>query len=717
MQTIVSRSPSRFETSYVRLHLSLQIVMRAALLVGTAFLAMYCNRSFAAVTMNFSHADIAEVARAIGLATSKTIIVDPRVKGQLDLVSERPVSEEEALKTLQSALRMQGFSLLQDHGVLKIVPEADAKLQGVPTYIGNSPHAQGDQVVTQVFQLHRESANNLIPTLRPLISPNNSINANPSNNTLVITDYADNLKRIAAIIAGIESASSPHISVVQLNYADATAVAQEAQKLLDLNGIGNADPTQKVVVAPDVRSNTVVLRASGGARLDEAESLVVKLDTPTKAPGNIHIVSLRNADASDVAKTLRRILGQSSGSDSQSSAANSGNTQSSSGLPSSNGTLPPLPSGADSASSVSAASSSSSSPFGNGNSTQSRASEDRDDKGSGEIVADVSTNSLIITAPEPVFRNLSTVIARLDQRKVQVYIESLIMEVSSDKEGEFGIEWLTTAGLQSVAATTTNVGLVAGFGNILGTKGLFRALQSNSDVNVLSTPSLITLDNHEARILVGTNVPIESGSYSTNTTSSSSVSAFNTYDRKDVGVMLNVKPQINQGGTITLQVYQEDSSVESGTADQAGGYSIDKRSLQTSILADDGQIVVLGGLISDNYTDGNSRIPWVSKIPVVGALFRHETKSRKKTNLLIFLRPVIVRDASMLQAIAADRYGYMRARSATYRSDNWLEKDDTVPALPSLQSSERGSDGALIDLTHARQTAVTSPADSPAPVR
>ncbi|WP_159839546.1 secretin N-terminal domain-containing protein [Burkholderia sp. 8Y] len=701
--------------SHVRLNPSFRTVLRTLLLVGTAFLAIYCHRSFAAVTMNFSHADISEVARAIGLATSKTIIVDPRVKGQLDLISERPVTEDEALKILQSALRMQGFSLLQDHGVLKIVPEADAKLQGVPTYVGNKPTAQGDQIVTQVFQLHRESANNLVPTLRPLVSPNNTISANVTNNTLIVTDYADNVKRIAAIIAGIESASSPHIAVVQLNYADATAVSQEAQKLLDLNGIGNTDPTQKVVVAPDVRSNTVVLRASGGARLDEAESLVVKLDTPTKAPGNIHIVSLRNADATDVAKTLRRIVGQSTSSDSQASTANGGNTQSSSGLPSSNGTLPPLPSGADSASSVSAASSSASSPFGGGNAAQSRASEDKDDKGSGEIVADVSTNSLIITAPESVFRNLSTVIARLDQRKVQVYIESLIMEVSSDKEGEFGIEWLTTAGLQSVAATTTNVGLVAGFGNILGTKGLFRALQSNSDVNVLSTPSLITLDNREARILVGTNVPIESGSYSTNTTTSSSVSAFNTYDRKDVGVMLNVKPQINQGGTITLQVYQEDSSVETGTADQAGGYSIDKRSLQTSILADDGQIVVLGGLISDNYTDGNSRIPWVSKIPVLGALFRHETKSRKKTNLLIFLRPVIVRDASMLQAIAADRYGYMQSRSATYKSDNWLERDDTVPVLPPLQENVQGAASSVIDLTRARQAAVISPADSTAP--
>lgn len=426
--------------------------------------------------MNFAHADIGDVARAIGVATGKTIIVDPRVKGQFDLVSEKPVAEDEALKTLQSALRMQGFSLLQDHGVLKIVPEAEAKTQGVPTYAGNRPTASGDQIVTQVFQLHRESANTLLPTLRPLISPNNTISANASNNTLIVTDYADNLKRIASIIAGVEAASSPHIAVVQLNFADAAALAQQAQKMLDLSGIGNNDATQKVLVTPDTCSNAIVLRASGASRLEEAESLIVKLDSPTPAPGNIHMVSLRNADASEVARTLRRILGRSGGGDSQSSTTNGGSnsgSQSASGLPGSNGTLPPLPSTADAASSVSA-----SSPFGASKDTQasSHSGDDHDDTGSGEIVADVSTNSLIITAPEPVFRNLSPVIARLDQRKVQIYIKSLIMEVSSDKGGEFGIEWLTSAGLQSVAATTTNVGLVAGFGNILGTKRLFRAL-------------------------------------------------------------------------------------------------------------------------------------------------------------------------------------------------------------------------------------------------
>lgn len=660
--------------------------------------------SMADVTMNFANADIAQVARAIGAATGKTIVVDPRVKGQLDLVSENPVSDEVAIKTLQSALRMHGFTLLQDHGIIKIVPEADAKLQGVSTYVGNSPVAKGDQVVTQVFHLHRESANNVVPILRPLISPNNTISAYPGNNTIVVTDYADNIRRIAAVIAGIDTASESHIDVVQLNFVDASTIVPQIQKLLDVSAIGESDPTQKVTVTADPRTNSIVLRSGESERLNEAEALVIKLDTPARTPGNIHIVTLRNADATDIAKTLRKILGQSSSGDSKDSSAQAkGTGQSSSHLSNSDGSLPPLPSTGSGTSTSSAASTAAgaSSVFGSTGASAVSNPDDQDgNKGNGEIVADVSTNSLIITAPEPVFNNLSPVIARLDQRKVQVYIESLIMEVSSDKEGQFGIQWLTTAGLATVAASTTNVGIVAGFGNIFGTKGLFQALQTNSDVNILSTPSLLTLDNHEARILVGTNIPIQTGSYSTSTTSSSSASAFNTYDRQDVGVMLDVKPQINQGGTISLQLYQEDSSVISGTSNNAGGSSINKRALQSTILADDGQIVVLGGLISDSYTNGNSRLPWISKVPLLGYLFRNETKSREKTNLLVFLRPVIVKDASTLKNISSDRYGYIRGKSLNYRTENWTQKDDTQPVPPPDNGNQPGNEGNVFDLTH-----------------
>src|SRR6201991_1285466 len=278
--------------------------------------------AYAQVTLNFVNADIDQVAKAIGAATGKTIIVDPRVKGQLNLVSENPVPEDQAVKTLQAALRMQGFSLVQDHGVLKVVPEADAKLQGVPTYVGNAPTARGDQVVTQVFQLRNESANNLLPILRPLISPNNTIAAYPANNTLVVTDYADNVRRLAQIIAGVDTAAGQQVVVVPLKNANALDVAQQLTKALDPGSIGSTDATLKVSVQPDPRTNSLILRASNGARLNAAKTLAKELDAPTAEPGNMHVVQLRNADAVKLAKTLRGMLGK--GGDSSSSGGAGG---------------------------------------------------------------------------------------------------------------------------------------------------------------------------------------------------------------------------------------------------------------------------------------------------------------------------------------------------------------------------------------------------------
>ncbi|MGI4858346.1 MAG: type II secretion system secretin GspD [Janthinobacterium lividum] len=656
--------------------------------------------AFADVTLNFANADIDQIARAIGAATGKTIIVDPRVKGQLSLQSERPVSDEQALKTLQSALRMQGFSLLQDHGVLKVVPETDAKVQGVPTFVGNQPQARGDQIVTQVFQLRNESANNLLPILRPLISPNNTVSAYPGNNTLVVTDYADNVRRIASIIAGIDTPASSNIEVIPLTNASAVDVATNAQRLLDPSAIGSTDATLKVNVSVDTRTNSVILRASNSARMTIAKALVRKLDAATRQRGNIHVVPLRSADATELAKTLRGMMGSSSsgsgskasGTDLFGSNSGSGGSSSSGGLPNSNGSLPPLPTGTSSSSTGSSSGTStgtggllgsSSGASGGSNAGGSGGGASDDSSSGGMIQADIPTNSLIITAPEPVYQNLRNVIDQLDARRAQVYIESLILEVSSTDTDQFGIQWLTTAGLTTAAATTSGIGIVRTFSSILGSGGLFQALANKNDVNVLSTPNLVTLDNQEARILVGTNIPLKTGSIAN---TSSTTSAYNTYDRKDVGIMLNVRPQISQGGTIKLQIYQEDSSVDPTTATADAGYTINKRSLQSTVLVDNGQIIVLGGLIRDSYTNGNSKVPWLGNIPLLGSLFRAENKTRAKTDLMVFLRPVIIRDADTSREVSLDRYDYMRAQSANYRSDNRLILDKNVPMPPPIQS-------------------------------
>src|SRR5690349_689781 len=557
-----------------------------ALLVAGMITAQIAH---AQVTLNFVNADIDQVARAIGAATGKTIIVDPRVKGQLNLVSENPVPEDQALKTLQSALRMQGFSLVQDHGVLKVVPEADAKLQGVPTYVGNTPAARGDQVVTQVFQLRNESANNLLPVLRPLISPNNTVAAYPGNNTIVVTDYADNVRRIAQIIQGVDTAAGQQVQVVPLKNANAIDVAQQMAKMLDPGTIGNTDATLKGSVQADPRTNSLLLRASNAGRLAAAKSLARQLDAATGQPGNLHVVSLRNADAVRLAKTLRGMLGKGGGgNESSSGGGNNANSFNQNNSPSSTGGAgtPPLPSGSMGGSS---GSSLGTNPLGGGaggggyggqgNSNsdflgEKEGSGGDDNQPGGMIQADASTNSLIITASDPVYRNLRTVIDQLDVRRPQVYIEALIVELNSNTNANLGIQWqigsgnllagtnlatgggnsivnltaaaaanATTGGLATALATQNlqqglNVGWLHNLFGVQGLGALLQALSQTADANVLSTPNLITLDNQEAKIVVGTNVPIQTGSYS-NLTSSTASSAFNTYDRVDVGLTLH----------------------------------------------------------------------------------------------------------------------------------------------------------------------------------
>jgi general secretion pathway protein D len=719
--------------------------------------------AYAQVTLNFVNADIDQVAKAIGAATGKTIIVDPRVKGQLNLVSENPVPEDQALKTLQAALRMQGFSLVQDHGVLKVVPEADAKLQGVPTYVGNAPTARGDQIVTQVFQLRNESANNLLPILRPLISPNNTIAAYPANNTLVVTDYADNVRRLAQIIAGVDTAAGQQVVVVPLKNANALDVAQQLTKALDPGSIGSTDATLKVSVSADPRTNSILLRASNVARLNAAKMLTKELDGPTAEPGNMHVVQLRNADAVKLAKTLRGMLGKGGESSSSGGAGGGGggansfsqNQGGGGGLGSSTGTsgTPPLPGGSSSSFGGSSSIGGGSSFGGSGGSYGSGAgssspflSSDKDDDDNqpgGMIQADSATNSLIITASDPVYRNLRAVISQLDARRAQVYIEALIVELNSNTSGNLGIQWqvannsvfagtnLQTGQSNSIlnltaaaaAAGTTgglatalnnqalqqglNVGWIHNIFGVQGLGALLQALSQTSDANVLSTPNLITLDNEEAKIVVGTNVPITTGSFS-NLTSGNTANAFNTFDRVDVGLTLHVKPQITDGGILKLQLYTEDSAIVTGTNNAAtnpAGPEFTKRSVQSTVLCDNGEIIVLGGLMQDNYQVQNSKVPLLGDIPWIGQLFRSEQKTREKTNLMVFLRPVILSDAATTQAVSANRYDYIQGLQGAYKSDNNIMKDKDDPVVPPMPAgpAEGGSALNLFDIDKMRR--------------
>ncbi|WP_042288701.1 type II secretion system secretin GspD [Paraburkholderia mimosarum] len=742
--------------------------------VATALLVsglITAQLAYAQVTLNFVNADIDQVAKAIGAATGKTIIVDPRVKGQLNLVSENPVPEDQALKTLQSALRMQGFALVQDHGVLKVVPEADAKLQGVPTYVGNAPTARGDQVVTQVFTLRHESANNLLPVLRPLISPNNTIAAYPSNNTLIVTDYADNVRRIASIIAGVDSAAGQQVQVVPLHNANALDIAPQIAKMLDPGAIGASDPSLKVSVIADPRTNSLMLRASNTQRLASAVQLSKQLDAPTSMPGNIHVVPLRNADATQLAKTLRGMLGKGGNeTPSSSSPGNAGGfnqTSSGGGLSTGTSGTPPLPNSLGGSSSMGSSSLGSSMSGGGaygggGGSNEAQYFGSEKDKGEenqpgGMIQADAATNSLIVTAPDAVYRNLRSVINQLDARRAQVYIEALIVELNSNTNANLGIQWqvangnlyantnLATGSGNSIinltaaaAADAASGGLASALGasnlqqglnvgwikNIFGVRGLgalLQALSQSADANVLSTPNLITLDNQEAKIVVGTNVPIQTGSYS-NLTSGTTSTAFNTFDRVDVGLTLHIKPQITDGGILKLQLYTEDSAIVNGTTNSVtnpAGPEFTKRSIQSTVLADNGEIIVLGGLMQDNYQTSNSKVPLLGDIPWIGQLFRSENKTRAKTNLMVFLRPVIINDRDTAQAVTANRYDYIQGVTGAYRSDNNLIKDKDDPVVPPMPvgPSQGGSVLNLFDLDQMRrqQALGVPPATTPAP--
>lgn len=713
--------------------MALRRIATALLMAGF----MTAQAAHAEVTLNFVNADIDQVAKAIGAATNKTIIVDPRVKGQLNLVSENPVPEEQALKTLESALRMQGFALVQDHGILKVLPEADAKLQGTPTFVGNTPQARGDQVITQVFELHHESANNLLPVLRPLISPNNTIAAYPANNTLVVTDYADNVRRIAAIIAGVDNAAGQQIVVVPLKNANALDIEPQLSKLLDPGSIGSTDATLKVSVMADSRTNSLMLRASNRARLDAARKLVAQLDAPSSQPGNMHVVHLRNANAVQLAKTLRGMLGKGGGASSsaESNNASSFSQGNASGSSTSTGTsgTPPLPSSYGSSSSLGGGSSMSGSSSGGLGGSQGGSNDgflgDKQGENSDEnqpggmIQADAATNSLVITASDPVYRNLRSVIDQLDARRAQVYIEALVVELNSTRAGNLGIQWqvasgnlLAGANLSSNAGNTTSsniLGVAAGLAaggatgaaslpntltqglnigwlhNMFGVQGLGGLLEyfaGVSDANVLSTPNLITLDNQEAKIVVGQNVPIPTGSYA-NLSTATPGTAFNTYDRRDVGLTLHVKPQITAGGILKLQLYTEDSSVVGSTVATTAnsqGPTFNIRSIQSTVLADNGEIIVLGGLMQDNYQVSNSKVPLLGDIPWIGQLFRSETKQRQKTNLMVFLRPVIISDSDTAQQITQNRYDYVQGLTNGYRSDNNVMRDKDFPVVPPI---------------------------------
>ncbi len=660
------------------------------------------------VTLNFVDAEIEAVARTMGVITGRTMVVDPRVRGTMSLSSERPLPPATAYNQFLAALRLRGFAVVEAAGIAKVVPEADAKLQG--TTVAVAPAAPGgNQIVTQIFNLSHETAANLVPVLRPLISPNNTINVNPGSNSLVITDYADNLQRMAKIIAAMDLPNATDVEVWPLKHALAADLVPLLQRLVQVPANaapaaqGQADTSFRTTILAEPRSNAVIVRASNPARLNLVRSLVDKLDQPSggDAKGNIHVVYLKNADAVSMAATLRAALA---------------------GLPTAGGTAQAI----GGAASPVVRTGQANNPLGGNNTGISSAASTpvqalEGPSTGGQIQADPATNALVISAPEPQYRQLRAVIDLLDARRAQVFVESLIAEVNADKAAEFGIQWQGVLGQNG----DTNIGLLgtnfgAGGSNIFslntgiasGTVApsaglnvgvghrvngvyvlgfLARFLKENGEANILSTPNLLTLDNEEAKIVIGQNVPFVTGSYTNTAGSNGSVNPFQTIERKDVGLTLRVKPQISENGTVKLTIFQEVSSVLASSVNSSTGLITNKRSIESNVLVNDGSIVVLGGLLQDEYANNLEKVPGLGDVPVFGNLFRSETRSRKKTNLMVFLRPVVVRDAAASDALTLDRYDIMRAgQQAVQPAPSSVLQIDRAPVAPQVPT-ERSS--------------------------
>lgn len=693
-------------------------------------------RSGEPVTLNFANAEIEAVARTMATITGRNVVVDPRVKGQLNLVTERAVSPAAAFQQFLAALRLQGFTVVEAAGLYKVVPEADAKLQGgsVSVVQGSSGSAPaGGQIVTQIFKLNFENAANLVPVLRPLISPNNTINVNPGNNSLVITDYADNLQRLARIVAAMDVSNASDVEVIPLKNAIASDLAPLVARLIDggsgtglvtAAAPGQADTSFKTTLIAEPRSNALILRAANPARVAQVRALVDRLDQPpapgsSAASGNIHVVYLKNADATKLATTLRAAMASMGGNSSGGGGASGGgsvSTQASSTGLSSGGML--STGGTSSTSGNNAGLGSGSSGMGTSSTNNNQPST------GGQIQADPTTNSLIITAPEPLYRQLRGVIDKLDGRRAQVLVESLIVEVTANKLAEFGIQWQGILGKQgdgTVGVIGTNSGAVGA--NILGITAalasrsptaiasaasslgnglnlalapringqyylgaLANFLQNSGDANVLSTPNLMTLDNEEARIIIGNNVPFVTGSYANTGGNGGAVNPFTTVERKDVGLMLKVRPQISENGTVKMAIYQEVSKIDSATLKDPNGPTTSKRSIESNVVVDDGSIIVIGGLLEDSYSQGEDKVPVMGDIPVLGNLFKSENRARRKTNLMVFLRPIVVRDNATSEALMMDRYESIRALQQVTQPvpSTMLRAVSGAPVLPAL---------------------------------
>lgn len=627
-------------------------------------------------TVNLKDTDIQELIKFVAEVTDTTIVVDPGVKGQVRVVSNKPIARAELYDLFLSILDVHGFTAVRSGNVVRVIQSKDARSASLPVDRENASRVS-DEYVTQVIRLENISASKLIPVLRPLVPQQAHMAAYAPSNAIIMSDTAANIRRITEIIQRMDTSATQETDVVPLKHAVAGDVVSMLEKL-NRPEQGSEGPEPEVLLVPDTRTNSVLVT---GDELQRARinALIAYVDTPLEQTGNVRVVYLEYADAQAVAEVLARVMQNLS----QGSRSSQGEAGAASG-----------------------------------------------GRSGTSIEADEDTNSLIITAEPDQMAAIQAVIRRLDLRRAQVLVEAIIVEMEINDGADLGLQWLFAnddgvfgsnidtddprarriagaivppggedGGLQTgdfnvgdlAAALAQSSGLSLGWGSVddeLSMTVILNALESQTNANILSTPSLLTLDNQEAYITVGQNVPFVTGSFTnTGAGGDGAQNPFQTIQRENVGITLTVKPHVNDGDAVVLDIEQEVSSL---TGLQATDLITNERKIQTKVLAQDGRIVVLGGLIKDDVQDRSQKVPLLGDIPVLGRLFRNESAQVIKTNLLIFIRPTIIRDDGRMNDATSEKYRYIRDQQMQRRQRGLLRLDDSkIPVLPEWEAQIR----------------------------
>jgi general secretion pathway protein D len=625
----------------------------------------------ARITPNYKDADLGSIVEAVSQVTGKNFIIDPRVKAQVTMLSATPMTPDAFYEAFLAILQVHGFVAVPAGKVIKIIPDANAR-QLPANDLPDRVSATSDEIVTQVVMLKNVSAAQMVPILRPLIPQYGHLAAYPASNALIISDRANNVNRMLRILQRIDQAGDDEVEIVRLENASAAEVVRVVNSLNQAQGGAEAGGQAKLVA--DERTNSVLMGGEKSQRL-RLRTLVAHLDTPLETGGDTQVRYLRYADAEKIADKLKQqIQGATTGQ--------------------------PAAQGAQAAQEKSTV-----------------------------IWAEPSTNALVITAPPKLMRQLMSVVDRLDIRRPQVLVEAIIVEVSGDKNADLGVNWLLDGSKDNIAAggfvspvggasiaslvaaaqnpsaiTSSSVptGLTVGVARVKDTGTNFalmlRAIRGDANTNIISTPSTVTLDNQEAQIKVAQEVPFVTGQYSSTGASQSGssgvVNPFQTIQRQDVGTILKITPQITDDGNVLMKLEIEQSSLAS-TSISAVDLITNKRTITTHVLAGDGEIIVLGGLISDSLTENQQRVPFISRVPVLGELFKTRSTQKRKTNLMVFIRPKVLLDADSVATETGAKYNYLREiqRSRNNGKAQALP-GDRQPTLPAIEELNPGTPGA-----------------------